>query len=180
MASKWLLASSAALPTNNGLIGTRGHHFAPFAGIDTLISPSHFYTVGKPLWGKNLRKVAFHFYTKSQRKTNCLIAKGFQCTTETEFGICSWMHFKFCYHLLWWDEKDTSNLLVSVSTRRFMSILSIEHWPKTINIGCSMIWKLQYNLKNLWHPLWGPSEVWVISGAFVNLHLPSLPFPPFT
>ena len=45
MASKWLLASSAALPTNNGLIGTRGHHFAPFAGIDTLISPSHFYTV---------------------------------------------------------------------------------------------------------------------------------------
>ena len=59
MASKWLLASSAALPTNNGLIGTRGHHFAPFAGIDTLISPSHFYTVGKPLWGKSLGK--WHF-----------------------------------------------------------------------------------------------------------------------
>ena len=102
MASKWLLASSAALPTNNGLIGTRGHHFAPrttdtrlgnclhckaenqipipnfqvwqkhillatsaqnfrfmpslgvrcpcfapFAGIDTLISPSHFYACGQ-------------------------------------------------------------------------------------------------------------------------------------
>ena len=47
MALKWLLASSAALPTNNGLIGTRGHHFAPFAGIDTLISPSHFYACGQ-------------------------------------------------------------------------------------------------------------------------------------
>ena len=68
MASKWLLASSAALPTNNGLIGTRGHHFAPFASIDTFDKPKSFlHCVASwvPLWGQNLRKFAFHFYIKS-------------------------------------------------------------------------------------------------------------------
>ena len=60
MALKWLLASSAALPTNNGLIGTRGHHFAPFAGIDTLISPSHFYTAWPPGYDYGVKILGNH------------------------------------------------------------------------------------------------------------------------
>ena len=104
------------------------------------------------LWGQNLRKLAFHFYIKSRIWDSAWLRLNLVSVPELMSSfVIIYLTFSL---LICTDLKPTL-----ISKIRNKDLKTTIPFQKSFDTHC---------------------EVRVVSGAFVNLHLPSLPFPPFT